>query len=139
MTDEDAVVRTFINKSIVKTVHPSYQAWTYKALIEDYNESVKNGKIILHPCTYLHNYIKCSENDPLLSDTYKTYIDRAPVYRKGEAIRLREFILQYIKAGDKGNSINEIENGKIRPSKSLQDALLLMLDGNEEIKRKIYK
>lgn len=134
VTDEDAVVKTFINKSIVKTVHPSYQAWTYKALIEDYNDSVQNGKIILHPCTYLHNYIQCSENDPLLSDTYKTYIDRAPVYRKGEAIRLREFILQYIKYGDRGNSINEIENGKIRPSKSLQDALLLMLDGNDEFK-----
>lgn len=134
VADEDAVVKTFINKSIVKTVHPSYQAWTYKALIEDYNDSVQNGTIILHPCTYLHNYIKCSENDPLLSDTYRTYIDRAPVYRKGEAIRLREFILQYIKYGDRGNSINEIENGKIRPSKSLQDALLLMLDGNDEFK-----
>lgn len=134
VTDEDALVKTFINKALVKTVHPSYQAWTYKALIEDYNDSVQNGKIILHPCTYLHNYIKCSENDPLLSDRYKTYIDRAPVYRKGEAIRLREFILQFIKDGDKGNSINEIENGKIRPSKSLQDALVLMLDGNEEFK-----
>lgn len=134
VTDEDALVKTFINKGLVKTVHPSYQAWTYQSLIEDYNEAAQNGKITLHPCAYLHNYIKCSQNDPLLSERYKTYVDRAPVYRKGEAIRLREFILQFIKNGDNGNCINEIDNGKIRPSKSLQDALALMLDGNEEFK-----
>ena len=132
--DEEALVKTFINKSKVKTVHPSYQAWTYAALIQDYNEAAQNGKIILHPCAYLHNYIKKPQEDPILSKGYKEYLDRAPVFRKGEAIRLREFILNFIKLGDQGASLEEIENGKIRPSKSLQDALGLMLDGNEEFK-----
>lgn len=132
--DEEAIVKTFINKSKIRTVHPSYQAWTYAALIEDYNEAAQDGSIIIHPCTYLHNYIKNSEDDPILSNTYKEYLDKAPVYRKGEAIKLREFISKFIKKGDNGATLYKIENGKIRPSKSLQDALLLMLDGNEEFK-----
>lgn len=132
--DEEALVKTFINKSKIKTVHPSYQAWTYAALIQDYNEAAQNGKIILHPCAYLHNYIKQLQGDPILSEGYKEYLDKAPVFRKGEAIKLREFILKFIKLGDQGSSLEEIENGKIKPSKSLQDALALMLDGNEEFK-----
>lgn len=132
--DEEALVKTFINKSKIKTVHPSYQAWTYAALIQDYNEAAQNGKIILHPCAYLHNYIKQLQGDPILSEGYKEYLDKAPVFRKGEAIKLREFILKFIKLGDQGASLEEIENGKIKPSKSLQDALALMLDGNEEFK-----
>lgn len=132
--DEEALVKTFINKSKIKTVHPSYQAWTYAALIQDYNEAAQNGKIILHPCAYLHNYVKQLQGDPILSEGYKEYLDKAPVFRKGEAIKLREFILKFIKLGDQGASLEEIENGKIKPSKSLQDALALMLDGNEEFK-----
>ncbi|MGV3026731.1 DNA/RNA helicase domain-containing protein [Clostridium thermobutyricum] len=132
--DEDGLVKTFLGNSKRKTVHPSYQAWTYAALIEDYNESAQEGKIILHPCAYLHNYIKVHEDDPILDDEYKDYLEKAPVYRKGEAMKLREFISKFVKKGDNGTALYEIENGKIRPSKSLQDALVLMLDGNEEFK-----
>ena len=130
--DEDAVVKTMINKHIIRTTHPSYQAWSYSSLIEDYNDSVDKKKIVLHPCAYLHNYSCISKDDPLLSNVYEEYINRAPVFTKGDAVKLREFIARFIKKGDDGSGLFEIENGKIRPSKSLQDALLLMLDGNEE-------
>ena len=56
--DEDGIVKTFINKGKVRTTHPSYQAWTYSCAIEDYNEGVEKNKIALHPCAYLHNYVK---------------------------------------------------------------------------------
>lgn len=131
--DEEAVVKTFINKAERKTVHPSYQAWTYASLIEDYNDAAQKGNLIIQPCTYLHNYINLDE-DPILDNRYKEYIDKAPVFRKGEAVKLREYICSFIVKSDYGKAIFEIENGKIRPSKSLQDALKLMLDGNEEFK-----
>lgn len=130
--DEDAVVRTIINRHIVQTIHPSYQAWSYASLIEDYNDSVENERVILHPCAYLHNYVSLENDDPLLSQTYKEYINRAPVFTRGDAVKLRNFISNFVKKGDEGIGLFEIENGKIRPSKSLQDALLLMLEGNEE-------
>lgn len=130
--DEDAVVKTIINKHLIRTTHPSYQAWSYASLIEDYNDSVEKSKIILHPCAYLHNYISFDDNDPLLDKQYNEYLEKAPVFRKGDAVKLREFIYTFVKKGDEGKGLFEIENGKIRPSKSLQDALVLMLDGNEE-------
>lgn len=131
--DEDGIVKTFINKGKVRTTHPSYQAWTYSCAIEDYNEGVEKNKIALHPCAYLHNYVK-RENDPLTSQIYSNYLEKAPVYTQGEVIKLREFIARYVYKGDNEKALYDIEGGRIRPSKSLQDALKLMLDGNEEFK-----
>ena len=132
--DENAIVKTFINKGIRRTTHPSYQAWTYACAIEDYNEGVEKNKILLHPCAYLHNYIKHEDNDPLVDSCYDEYLEKAPVYTQGEVRKLREFICRYVYKGDEGKGLYSIEGGKIKPSKSLQDALVLMLDGNEEFK-----
>ena len=131
--DEDGIVKTFINKGKVRTTHASYQAWTYSCAIEDYNEGVEKNKIALHPCAYLHNYVK-REHDPLTSQIYSNYLEKAPVYTQGEVIKLREFIARYVYKGDNEKALYDIEGGRIRPSKSLQDALKLMLDGNEEFK-----
>ena len=108
-----------------ETTHPSYQAWSYAALIEDYNENAQDGQLELYPCAYLHNYIKLQEdNDPIIDDYYQYYIEKAPVFRKGDAAKLREFIKRYIKHGDNKENLYKIENGRIRPSKSLQDSLV---------------
>src|SRR5690606_25226690 len=37
VTNKDGIVRTLLNGGIRETNHPSYQAWSYAALIEDYN------------------------------------------------------------------------------------------------------
>jgi DUF2075 family protein len=71
-------------------------------------------------------------NDPLTNDLFQNYISEAPVFTKGDALQLRGFISTYIKKSDRKKSLYLIEHGKIRPSKSLQDSLLKMLDGNEE-------
>ncbi|ERK30022.1 MULTISPECIES: DUF2075 domain-containing protein [Clostridium] len=131
--DEDGLVETYINKGIRNVTHPSYQAWTYACAIEDYNEAIEKDKIALHPCAYLHNYIK-RKDDPLTNSVYEDYLDKAPVYAQGEVNKLREFIQRYISKGDQKRILYSIEGGRIRPSKSLQDALVLMLDGNEEFK-----
>lgn len=132
VSDEDAIVKTVINRSIRKTAHPSYQAWSYASLIEDYNDSVEKENIKLHPCAYLHNYIKSEEDDPLNNEVYYNYLKKAPAYTRGDVKKLREFICKYVKKPDQGKGIYYIEGGKIRPSKSLQDALKIMIDGNEE-------
>lgn len=55
---QDALVETYTGGAVRKVVHPSYQAWSYAAMIYDYNQNVQIGNIILHPCAYLHNYRK---------------------------------------------------------------------------------
>jgi uncharacterized protein len=128
--DKDGIVRTFVGKREREVAHPSYQAWSYASLIEDFNESVQDDKISLYPCAYLHNY-KISEDDPISDDFYKEYIDKAPLYGNGDVIKLRDFIKRYIKKGDNERILYKIEHGKIRPSKRLQDVLSGMLKHNE--------
>ncbi|WP_339254333.1 DUF2075 domain-containing protein [Sporosarcina sp. FSL W8-0480] len=131
VTNRDAIVRTYVGGGNRNIIHPSYQAWSYAALIEDFNENVQEKEIQLKPCAYLHNYRK-TENDPLTDDHYKAHLEKAPVFTKGEIQKLRAFIKKFIRKGDQNHLIYQIENGKIRPSKSLQDALNNMLKGNEE-------
>ena len=38
--------------------HPCYQAWSYAALLEGFNEAVYDSNVALRPCAYLHNYIE---------------------------------------------------------------------------------
>ncbi|MFU0789699.1 MAG: AAA domain-containing protein [Virgibacillus proomii] len=125
------IVKTAINGGVREKPHPSYQAWSYATLIEDYNQNVQEQSIQLKPCAYLHNYRKI-ENDPLTDNYYAYYLDKAPVYVKGDVEKLRNFIKKYIKYGDNKEIIYQIDRGKIRPSKSLQDALSSMLKGNQE-------
>jgi uncharacterized protein len=128
---KEAIVKTAINRGLHEVTHPSYQAWSYAALIEDYNENVQEQLIQLKPCAYLHNY-RIRENDPLTDQHYDYYLNLAPVYAKGEVEKLRNFIKKYIKYGDEKEILFQIEQGRIRPSKSLQDSLANMLKGNQE-------
>lgn len=129
---KEAIVKTVINRGLHELTHPSYQAWSYAMLIQDYNEAVQNENIHLYPCTYLHNYRKKKDKDPLTDKIYTYYIENAPVFVKGDAKKLQNFIKRYIKYGDDKENLYKIEFGKLRPSKSLQDALSSMLKGNKE-------
>jgi hypothetical protein len=42
------------------------------------------------------------------------------------------FIAQHVKFGDSGKVIEQVEGGRIRPSKALADSLRKMLMGNRE-------
>ncbi len=127
----DGLVETYVGGSNHKVVHPSYQAWSYAQLIEDYNETVQNKQISLHPCACLHNYIR-HENDPLDATQYQIYLNDAPAYTKGQIAELRAFIKKSITKGDRNEIMYEIDHGKIRPSKSLQNTIASMLKGNRE-------
>ena len=128
---KDGIVQAFTGHALREVAHPSYQAWSYATTIEDYNETVQQEQIDLHPCAYLHNYVTVTP-PTLLSDNYKDYLEKAPAFVKGDVEKLRDFINKYIKYGDDKETLYMIENGKIRPSKSLQDALSNMLKGNQE-------
>ena len=129
ITDEDAMVETFTGNGRRKVVHPSYQAWSYASLLNDYNQTIQDNDIELQPCAYLHNY---NPDDVILNSRYQEYIDRAPVFLRKDAEKLRDFIKRFIKKGDNGKLLYEIDNGKIRPSKHLIDSLSSMINGNKE-------
>ena len=128
---QDALVETIIGRAMRKTVHPSYQAWSYAAMIYDYNQNVQMGNIVLHPCAYMHNYRK-GNPEKLEQNQYKEYVDDAPIFARGEVSKLRDFIKKSIKIGDNKELLYDIDNGKIKPSKSLQDSIKSMIEGNQE-------
>ncbi|MEQ1581439.1 MAG: DUF2075 domain-containing protein [Steroidobacteraceae bacterium] len=130
-TSKDAIVRTRFSGGETDTSHPSYQAWSYASLLSSFNEAVYQANVGLRPCAYLHNYT----DDGVLTDRfYGEYIDRAPLFLKGEGERekLRQFILGHVRYGDSGKLLYRIENGRIRPSKGLVQSLLGMLRGKSE-------
>ena len=127
----DALVETYTGGANRTVVHPSYQAWSYAQLIKDYNATVQDEQIDVRPCAYLHNYDR-SEDDPIDSDWYDDYLADAPAFTKGQNSKLREYIKKSIVKGDNKEILYLVENGKIRPSKSLQDSIGKMLKGNPE-------
>jgi len=130
-TDRDAVVTTRFSHGECQVSHPSYQAWSYASLLKNFNEAVYEDDITLQPCAYLHNYV----DDGVLTDRfYEHYVTLAPLFLKGEAERgkLRQFIKQHVRYGDGRSMLYRIENGRIRPSKSLVESLSGMLAGRAE-------
>ena len=111
--------------------HPSYQAYSYAKTIENFNATVQDEHIGIFPCAYLHNYRE-SIRDEIDNQLYVDIIKEAPLYIKNEEEKLRDFIKRYVTVPSKKDILYEIDNGKIRPSKALQDAIGSMLRGNEE-------
>jgi len=129
-TSKDAIVSTYLGKREREVTHPSYQAWSYAALLQDFNTYVYENNIGIYPCAYLHN---CDDkNGSIMDDFYKSHLEKAPVFLKHDRQKLSDFIKKYITTGDNGETVYEIENGEIRPSKALADSLLSMLKGNKE-------
>jgi DUF2075 family protein len=129
ITDKDGIVKTFVGGKKREVSHPSYQVWSYASLLQGFNEAVYTSNIQLKPCAFLHNY----EPDSDITDSfYQDYIDKAPLFLKPDVLKLREFIKQFVKYGDKNNIMLEIDGGRIRPSKNLADNLSSMLKGNDE-------
>lgn len=130
-TRKDAIVRTAMGGGMVETIHPSYQVWSYAALLEGFNEAVYDKSIEVRPCAYLHNYVSDGVID---SAHYKEYINKAPLFLKGpnELAKLRNFLKKHISYGDNLEVLYELSNGKIRPSKALAEALGGLMAGKPE-------
>lgn len=127
----DGVVRTYVGHGFRDVMHPSYQAWSYARMISDYNSSVQDRSIALHPCAFAHNY-ETDGTCALKNPVYQDYLDAAPLFGMHDVDKLARFIKKDIKRGDGRAILEHIDHGRLRPSKSLQDSLAGMLKGNAE-------
>jgi uncharacterized protein len=128
-TTKDAIVSTFVGGREREVNHPSYQAWSYAMLIEDFNETVREDPIHLRPCAYLHN---CASESVIHAPFYAEHTKLAPAFLRDDAKKLREFIKAHVKYGDDGETMYRIRDGRIRPSKGLADHLASLMRGNRE-------
>jgi DUF2075 family protein len=109
--------------------HPSYQAWSYAAYLQDFNSAVQDQHLALQPCAYLHNHPRDGEID---HPHYREHIDKAPLFLAPERSKLQAFIRQHVRHGDRRQALYAIENGRIRPSKMLADSVVGLLQGKTE-------
>lgn len=129
LSPKSGVVLTRFQHGEKETTHPSYQAWSYAYMLENYNETIREKRIGISPCAYLHNY---SPDNIINNICYSDYISKAPLFLQSDTQKLRDFIKKHIKYGPKDDIIWQIDKGKLRPSKQLADSLSSMLKGNQE-------
>ncbi len=130
-TTRENVVKAFTGGAERDVPHPSQQAYSYAKLIENFNEAVRENDIGLIPCAFLHNY-KEENRDQICNIRYKEALSDAPVFLKEDGYGLSEFISRYVPKPAKKNLFEILENGKLRPSKSLQEEVGRILNGNTE-------
>lgn len=130
-SDKDAIVwaRRGGRSTQVEGTHPSYQAWSYAAYLEDFSDAVRKQAVSLQPCAYLHNHPRDGEID---HPHYRDHLERAPLFLKREQAKLQAFIRQHVKHGDRKGALYAIENGQIRPSRMLSDSVVGLLQGRPE-------
>lgn len=129
-TNNDIVV-AYTGGGLRAVTHPSYQAYSYAKIIENFNENVSRDNISLIPCAFLHNYLEENRQN-IDNDFYSEAISCAPIFLSHDTPKLRNFIKKYIKKKDNIDILMKIENGKLKPAKALQDAISSMLRGNKE-------
>ncbi|MBR3392664.1 MAG: DUF2075 domain-containing protein [Firmicutes bacterium] len=130
-TSRPDVVTAFTGGANRAVCHPSYQAYSYAKIIENFNEEVYRNDIRLRPCAYLHNYLEVNRShiDNVL---YHEAVSLAPVFLQEDVDKLRTFIKTYIKEKDGNDLLMKIDHGKLKPAKALQDSLASMIRGNQE-------
>ena len=130
-SDKDAVVwaRRGGRSGETEGTHPSYQAWSYAAYLQDFNAAVQDGEMSVQPCAYLHNHPRDGEID---HPHYEEHVARAPLFLAQERAKLQAFIREHVRHGDRKGALYAIENGRIRPSKMLIDSVAGLLQGKPE-------
>jgi hypothetical protein len=130
-SDKDAIIwaRRGGRSGEREGTHPSYQAWSYAAYLQDFNAAVQDGAMALQPCAYLHNHPRNGEID---HPHYQEHLERAPLFMAKERARLQAFIREHVRHGDRKRALYAIEHGRIRPSKLLIDSVAGLLQGKPE-------
>ena len=122
-------VRTYVANDKRIVCHPSYQAYSYSRFLSNYSHTIHEKDIHLIPCAYLHNYWPAYK-EALSADIYKEWYTTAPFFIMDEVKQFSEFVKKYVtKKSANGDLLYLIDHGRIRPTKSLQDALSTMVRG----------
>ncbi len=128
-SDLDEHVRTTLGGGLVSTPHPSYQAWSYRSHLEQYNQYVYETGVQVSACAYLHN---CKSSTVIKDSVYENALQKAPVYLHGQHEELQALIESKIVSGHGIEILRKIDESPVRPSQQLADAVGNMLKGKEE-------
>ncbi|QGS52068.1 DUF2075 domain-containing protein [Spiroplasma tabanidicola] len=128
----DMIVDTYVGGRRREVSHPSYQAFAYGRFLNDFSEVVYSNKNIeVLTCAFLHNY-DVDKHPDIIDSQYNDYLYDAPLFFKKDLKKLRDYIKENLISGDNAQLIDEIDNGQIRPGKSIQDSMREIIDNNSD-------
>lgn len=110
------------------SLHPSYQAYSYKINLEAYNETIINENIEINPCSYLHNL---RQDKDIKDEFYKEILEKSPIFSANDNQKLANFIKRHIVKAHHNKLLFQIENSKIKPSEMLMNTLEDELNNNK--------
>ena len=126
-------VLTWVGGGEREVLHPAAQVGQYKMYLRDMHTAFykKPDPIGLAACSYLHNY-PYNPQDVLFDPKYSHLIETAPVFTKSDFDPLTAFLSERIQFGDGMQVLDQLEGGKLRPSKKLMDHVASMIEGQPE-------
>lgn len=125
-------VKTTVGKVNNIVCHPSYQAYSYARFLRNYSQTIADYNISIIPCAYLHNF-KPEKKYVLDSPIYQEWTSEAPFFVKNQVNEFSSFVKKFVsKKSSNGDILYFIDNGRIKPTKALQDTLVSMVKGNKE-------
>lgn len=130
-TSLDYCVKAFVGGAERVVQHPCAQVYNYAKLLENINPEIYERNISLLPFAYLHNYKEDSRKE-IEDPFYDFYLTRVPLFLAHDGEKLQKAIKERIKKPTRKDLFDVIDNGKLKPSKALQDCILPMLEGKQE-------
>ncbi len=122
-------VRTYVANDKRIVCHPSYQAYSYSRFMVNYSQDIHDRGIHIVPCAYLHNYLR-EYRQALSNKIYEEWYTTAPFFIMDEVKQFSDFVKKFVtRKSANGDLLYLIDHGRIKPTKSLQDALATMVKG----------
>ncbi|MGL4343193.1 MAG: DNA/RNA helicase domain-containing protein [Metamycoplasmataceae bacterium] len=132
-TNKNDIVKTYTGNGLREVAHPSYQAYEYYYLMQEFNKSVRDENINGYSCAYLHNMEK-NKNFNLVNKIIYSYVNNHPIFFKNDVEKLQEKIISLVGKGRGKEILYTIENSEIVPSKKLINTIKDTLKGKESFK-----
>lgn len=102
-----------------EVVHPSLQVEGYHLYLKDFMTIFEEEpNISLSSCVYCHNYSR-KEGAALYSQKFQKYIEKYPVFSKGDIKILGDYLKEKLSNGSGFEVFNRFINSPLKPSKKL--------------------
>ena len=119
-TNKDRLVNADDTRYGQNSLHPSYQAYTYKLNLEAYNQVITDENIRVSSCSYLHNLY---EDKDIKDIFYNEFLEKSPVFAAQDNHFLASFIKKHVNKAYHNQILYQVENSKIIPAQMLMDSL----------------
>lgn len=117
--DEPGVVEVENVRGDNRKAHPSYQAWSYKRLLETMKEPVYEKLIHPYSCAYMHNAF--SGVDELRAAPNDVFVGKSPLFGALDQAKLGKYLSKHVGRGKGERILWDLRDGKLTPAPRLID------------------